>query len=810
MKTLCLILGIASLAPAQTSTGAIFGRITDETGGAISAAKVTVEQENTGFLRSALTNLSGEYRIEELSPGTFSVTAQRPGFETAVAAHVTVEVRQQAHLDLRLKVGQMRESVDVVARLSGVDAEDSAIGYRFDSAMATQLPLDERNVIALVTLGPGAVPRQLGGFTHDVDNDVQQGSRGSVALNPPINGARPSMNSFLMDGADNTDRNAFAIVVTPPVEAVQEFRIQSSLAPSGVVQSGGGLVDLVTRSGGRNFHGSAFEYFRNEATDGRNYFDDPTLPRPIFRRNQYGASLGGPLPLPSTYFFAAYEGLRQKSATPSLQLVPDAALRSGDFTNGAPIFDPLGAATAADRAPFPGNSIPANRIDPIARNYLANYEPLPNRPNNPSSNYMDATPNTSHNDSGSMRLDHQFRRGGLLFGRYTINDDRGGLGGAFPLRPTSEMLRAQQVAVGYTTDGSGWVNELRGAFNRLRLFDAPLANQNIAAALGIPGAPTDPFTFGLPYFFLTDFSTVTDDPTLPQIQRDNTWSVSDGFSLVRGARTYKVGVSATRFQLNYRQSNNIRGQYTYTGAYTGNGDPTTGDALADFLLGDAQRTERSVGDSQAYLRQSNYSAFAEQDWRASSRLTLTLSLRYEYFAPFTERRNRLLNLDYSTLPQAPRLVTVPRAFEANRTDFAPRAGLAWRLPRFLSGRGRRRVSQLFRPGSPIAHALCSAMECRVSARASRQHRSRSGLCRQQRHAPWPVPPVQHRAAHRDRREPRPAARRLAVAAHLSFARADFPAPAHRQLLLQLSAAQSGKAFPGLALFPGELRLGEIH
>jgi hypothetical protein len=685
MKTLLIILTWAALASAQTSTGTIFGSITDESGSAIVGAKVMAEQEGTGFRRATLTNGSGEYRIEELSPGRFSISAQHPGFQTAMAPHVTVEVRQQANLDLHLRVGEMRETVDVVAKTSGVETEDSAAGYRFDSALVTQLPLDERNVIALVTLGPGAVPRQLGGFVHDVDNDIQQGSRGSVALNPPVNGARPSMNSYLMDGADNTDRNAFAIVVTPPLESVQEFRIQSSLAPPGFVQSGGGLVDLVTRSGGRSLHGSAFEYLRNEATDARNYFDDPTLERPIFRRNQYGAALGGPLPLASTYFFVAYEGLREKSATPSLQLVPDAAMRSGDFTAGAPIFDPLSAAADSNRAPFPGNIIPASRIDSIARNYLATYEPLPNRPDNPSSNYLDATPSTSHHDSGSLRLDRQFRHGGLLFGRYTVNDDRGGLGGAFPLRPTSEKLRAQQVAVGYTLAGASWVNEVRAAFNRLRLFDAPLANQNIAASLGIPAASSDAATFGLPYFFLTDFSTVTDDPTLPQMQRDNTWTVSDAYSLVHGAHTFKVGGSITRFQLNYLQSNNIRGLYTYTGAYSGNGDSASGDALADFLLGSPQRTERSVGDSQAYLRQSSYSIFAEHDWRASSRLTLTMALRYDYFAPFTEARNRLLNLDYSTLPQAPRLVPVSRAFDPNRTNFSPRIGLAWRIPCGLSG-----------------------------------------------------------------------------------------------------------------------------
>ena len=697
MKTLSIVLALAAVGAAQTSTGAIFGRITDETGAAVSAAEVSVRQEGTGFVRTAVASVAGEYRVEQLAPGTFSVTVQHQGFGTAIAAHATVEVNQQARLDFQLKVGEMHESVQVSAAVSRVDAEDSAVGYRIGASVAAGLPLDGRNVISLVTLGPGAVPRQLGGFVHDVDNDVQQGSRGSVALNPPVNGSRPSMNAFLTDGADNTDRNAFAIVVTPPIDSVQEFRINSSVAPTAAPEAGGGVVDLITKGGSREFHGSAFEYLRNEAADARNYFDDPALARPVFRRSQFGASLGGPLPLRSTFFFAAFEGLRGRSASPSLQLVPDAALRQGDYTAGPLLFDPLSAADAAGRTPLPGNQIPANRIDPIASRYLAQFEPLPNRTGNSSSNYLDGTPGTNNNASGSLRIDHQFHNGGLLFGRYTVNDDRGRVNAAFPLRPASEQLRAQQVALGYTRSGAGWVNELRGAFSRLRLYDVPVAGSNVAADLGIAGAPTDPFSFGLPYFFLTDFSTLTDDPTLPQIQRDNTWSVSDTLSLVRGRRTYRLGFSASRFQFNYRQSNMIRGQYTYAGAYSGNGDSASGSGLADFLLGFPSRTERSQGDSQAYLRQSNFGFFAGQDWRATERLTFTLGIRYDYFAPFTEARDRLLNLDYSNLPAAPHLVSVPRAFEPNRTDFAPRVGVAWRLPHILPGRGE----TVFRAGYGI-------------------------------------------------------------------------------------------------------------
>ena len=680
----------ASLARAQVGTGSLFGEIRDESSALVASAQVIAQQEATGFKRTVLTDESGVFRIEPLAPGTYSLRVQRTGFQTALVPHLTVEVNQQARVDVQLKIGEMKDSVAVTAAVSPLQTDDASAGYRIDSRTLTQLPLDERNVTALVTLGPGAIPRQLSGFVHDEGNDLQQGSRGSVALNAPINGGRPYMNSYFLDGAYNTDQNMFAIGVMPPMDSVQEFRIQSSLAPAAFAQSGGGVVDLVTKSGGQQFHGSAFEYLRNQVTDARNYFDDPTLPRPIVRRSQFGGSLGGRLPVPSSFFFLAYEGVRGQSASPSVQIVPDAPTRAGSFQGGNLIYDPLSGATAGARIPFPNNAIPSAQIDPIARQYLARFEPLPNRSGNSGGNYLDTTPSTGNNDSVSARFDRQLKKGSLLFARYTVNDDRGGVGGNFPLRPTTENLRAQQVTLGHTMGGASWSNELRVSFTRLRLFDIPLSassQQNVAADLGIVNPPSDPFSFGLPYFYLPNYSTVTDDPTLPQIQRDNTWGVSETFSRVRGRRTYKLGFNWTHFQFNYRQSNTIRGEYVYSGAFTGNGSSNTGDALADFLLGYPQSTQRSVGDSQAYMRQNTWGGFAQQDWRISSRLALTLGLRYDYFEPYTEARNKLLNLDYSTLPNAPALVHVGQAHDPNRTNFAPRAALAWRVPGFLSSRG---------------------------------------------------------------------------------------------------------------------------
>ena len=684
----------------QVSSGSISGEVRDQLAASMPGVMIVARQESTGFSRRVETNAAGAYRVSELPPGEYSVTAEKRGFRTLTLKGVTVEVNQQAQIDMTMEIGAASDAVTVKGDVTPLQKEDSAVGYLLDAPTVIALPLSERNVIALVTLGPGAIPRQLGGFVHDLDNDVQAGSRGSVALNPPINGARPYMNVELLDGAYNTDRNTFAIVITPPLESVQEFRIQSSLSPAAFAQAGGGVVDVATKSGSREFHGSAFEYFQNEATDAQTYFSNPTLPRPIFRTNQFGASLGGPMPVHSTFFFVTYEGLRGKNATPSAQLVPGAAVRGGTFQGGNTIYDPLSAGLAGGRAPFAGNSIPASRIDPIAGKYLTQYEPLPNIVPTGTGNYIDNTPSTNWNDSVSGRLDHQFRHAGTLFGRYTINNEDGGIGGQFPLRPTAENVRAQQAAVGYTYGGPNWINEARFSFTRLRVFDIPQSafKQNVAAALGLNDGPTDPFAFGLPYFFVTDYSTVTDDPTLPQVQRDNTWDVSDAVSRTHGRHNWRFGFDWVHFQFNYLQSQLVRGQYTYTGAFTGNGtDPNTGDAFADFLLGFPQNTQRTVGSAQAYLRQASYSGYAQDDWRITGALTLNLGLRYDYTSPYTDARNQLLNLDYSTLPQAPRLIPVQEATAPNRADFAPRVGLAYRLPGLVSRGG----DAVFRAGYGI-------------------------------------------------------------------------------------------------------------
>ena len=667
---------------AQVAASDLSGEVRDQSGWMVAGAGLAARQEPGGFTLRAISSGEGRYRFPNLLPGAYSVTVEKAGFRTLTLRGVVLSIDQRARLDFVLQSGEARETVTVTASVSPLETGDASLGYRLEYSAIAALPLLGRNTISLVTLGPGAIPRQLGGFVHDVVNDAQA-NRGAVALNPPVHGARSTMNAFLLDGAYNTDRNTFAVAVNPPLEAVSGFRIQSSVALAEFPQAGGAAVDVVTKNGGGDFHGGIFEFFRNEATDARNFFDDPALPRPVFRRNQFGAALGGPAPLPGTYFFAAYEGVRGKAAKSSLSLVPDAALRGGDFGGGAALFDPLNVDASGVRKPFAGNAIPASRIDPIARTYLDRYQPLPNTSGG-GANYLDATPSENREDHGSLRLDHELSPGSRLFGRYTINDERTRIAGVFPLLPTSEQLRAQQAVIAHTFARARWVNESRLSYTRLRVFSVSESafRNNVAAELGVTGIPDDPFTYGLPYFLVTNFSLRTDDPILPQVQRDNQWHFSDGLSLSRGHHTAKFGFQWIHGAVNYRQSHFARGQFVFTGALTANPSlaDAGGDPFADFLLGFPQVTNREVGSAQAYLRQNSYAGYAQDEWRLTPRLTLNIGLRYEYAAPFTEARDNLLNLDYSSLPNPPRLMRVHIANRPDRDDFAPRVGLAARLP----------------------------------------------------------------------------------------------------------------------------------
>jgi len=657
-------------ASAQVPSAVITGVVQDPSGLPVPQVVVTAQSLTGAFARSQSTASDGTFRLAALPPGPYRLVAEHASFARYELEHVGLQVRQTLDLTIRLKLGSRAEKVTVQEIAAPVEAAAGA-GYTVDRAQVSQLPLALRNFTGLATLGPGVIPRHLGGFTHDVISDVQP-ARGAVALNPAVNGVRSTSNTFLLDGVLNTDGNTNAVVVNPPLDSVQEFRLQTSGSPAEFGYSGGGVVNMVTRSGSDRFHAGLFEYLRNEKLDARHFFDPADQPQAALRQNQFGAHAGGPLPWSARrFFFVAYEGLRLRQGRASASLVPNESLRAGVFPG--PIRDPNTG------RPFPGNRIPAERMDPIARSFLGKFQPLPNRPGE-SNNYVETTPDAQTNDSVLARVDSQYSPRASFFARYSLNAERASQGHSFPLLPSAESIRAQHAAIGHTYAwAADQVNEFRLGFHRLRIFEVPrnAFTRDVIGELGISGIDRDPVNFGLPTFILGDFFLATDDPTLPLTQRDQLFQVLDHWSVRRGRHTFSAGGELRRFQLNYLQRLNGRGRFTFTGAYTG-------ESFGDFLLGLPQLTQRTAGQPQAYLRRLSYAFYVQDEMRLRPRLMLTLGLRYNYSSPFTEERDNLFNLDYSTLPAPPVLVRAGtgrfgRALvEADRNDFAPRAGLAWR------------------------------------------------------------------------------------------------------------------------------------
>ncbi len=662
MKRVLVWIFLATMAVAQSPDAVLAGRVVDPAGLGVPDAEVRVKALASDLERTGRSGADGAFRIAALPAGAYQVKVEHQGFAPYELAHVVLHVRQEVDLEIRLTLGGRNETVRVDERLIAVDAAPSGTGFSVSESQVRGLPLAQRNFISLATLGPGVAARHLSGFLHDAINDVQP-ARGAVGLNPPVNGTRSTANTFLLDGILNTDGNINAFVVSPPLESVQEFRVQTSATSAEFGYAGGGVINVVTRSGGPRFHGGAFEFLRNEALDAHYFFDPHGGPKPLFRQHQFGAQAGGPVPrFRSWSFFASYEGLLSNLGRSKHVPAPDAPMRGGDFSSVNPIQDPVTGLR------FPNNRIPDARISPVARVFLDKFQPLPN---GPGGQLFSSAPDSRNSQTGSGRLDRHTARWGSFFARYTINDEQATLNASFPLRPDNEAVRAQQFTLGHTLAGKDWVNELRVGVNRLVVeeFQLTAFQRDVVGELGMSGINRDPINFGLPIFNMGNFTLTTDDPTLPQAQHDITYHVIDQLTVQRGRHTFSAGGEFRRFLMNFLQLQNGRGSFNFSGQFTGYD-------FADFLMGFPSATQRVSGLPQAYLRRPAYALFLQDEFRVRTGLMFTAGLRYNYTSPFSEARSNLFNLDYSRLPAAPTLVR-GSLVQPDRNDFAPRLGLAW-------------------------------------------------------------------------------------------------------------------------------------
>ncbi|MGH9843326.1 MAG: TonB-dependent receptor domain-containing protein, partial [Blastocatellia bacterium] len=667
---------LSSVTVAQNYRGAIRGRIADQNAAAIAGAELKLIEQGTNETRSTRSDAHGEYAFILLRPGSYRIEVEQSGFGK-YAGLFTLQVNQEARLNVTLGVGEVRVDEDlVVAPVSMLRQESAAIGTVIDNRQVTGLPLDGRNFVELSLLVPGAAPSAQGSAGT---------ARGEFAFN--INGQREDSNNILLDGVYNIDPKLNSISVRPSVDAVREFELLTSSYDAQFGRSAGAQLNIVTKSGTNGIHGSAYEFLRNRAMDARNFFAPRNEPAPQYQRNQFGFSLGGPIVKDRTFFFSDYEGLRLREGVTLVTNVPTAAERAGDFSQSL-LGRPLIPGT---RTEFPGGRIPAGALNPIGVRIAALY-PLPNR-NAPFQNFVSSPVRRDREDTFDVRIDHVFNNASNLVGRYSFTDRDlfdPFAGAAFARVPgygNNIDRRGQNLMVGEThVFSAALVNDLRFAYNRVanRVLHENLG-RSVNRSVGLPELSSNERDFGLSYITVTGLSPLGDEFNNPQDSTTEVFQLLDTATWARGRHLVKFGADFRKTQQDAFRDVQSRGFLTFSSVVALDRNTIipafTGNALADLLMGLPVITGGARLDNPQRLRTESYNFFVNDNFRVTPRLTLSAGLRYEYNSPPVDRVDRA-NLFDAASRSVIQVGTqgVPRAgYNADKNNFAPRLGFAWTL-----------------------------------------------------------------------------------------------------------------------------------
>ena len=641
MLTGLALLIAAPVALAQTNTAQVSGVVHDTTGGVLPGATVTAVQPATGTVIERVTGGEGRYFLPELRIGEWDVTAVMPGFGAQTRPGVVLQIGQTVTLDFVLGLEGLSEQVTVAAAavplLQSTTAEISdVIGNR----EVVQIPLSQRNFLALAQLSDSVIIPPGG---------TRGAALGQTGPLPNIGGQRAGHNIYLLDGSMVTDQLFNNLVLNPSIDLIQEFRLQKSMYPAEFGGKASALINVATKAGSNQFHGSLFGFTRNDRFNARNYFAPRDQPKPPLNQNQFGGALGGRIKENQTFFFASYEGERIRRSGTKTFSVPTAALRGGDFSGVAPVCDPMSIPTTGACTPFPNGQIPADRIDPIAAAFLQTI-PLPTS-DAAFQNLTSVEKEDRDMNQFSLRVDHRLRGNDQLFARFSTYD-------VDEVQPfgTSAQQEALVPGFGRTLDtstrnlvashthvfGTTMINELRFGWMQVAGGQTSLnRGTDFAGQVGLLGVTRDQRDVGFPQISTRNLYSTMGDPT-SFIFRDNQhFELYDNFTIDRGSHRWKFGGYWYRLQLRPEQPDNARGAFTYTGQFSGN-------ALADFLLGYPTSATSGIGRGDEDGRTNWIHLYAQDDWRVRSNLTLNVGLRYEYNQHMTDTGNRLSSIDLST------------------------------------------------------------------------------------------------------------------------------------------------------------------
>ena len=649
---------MASALHAQTVRGVIGGTVVDPAHAGIAGAVVTLTSDETDARRSTITTPRGDFAFALVAPGRYKIQVEHQGFANRRFG-ILLEVNQDIELEVQLPLGAS-DTVQVEEIAPLLRTESNTMGGVLNERMITGLPLDGRNFYDLSLLLPGVDPPAQG----------SSGSvRGSFAIN--VNGAREDMNNFLLDGAYNGDPKLNGVAVTSPVDAIQEFELAASTYDASFGRNAGAQVNVVTRSGSNQFHGTAYEFFRNDAIAARNFFAPANQPDPRYQRNQFGATLGGPIRKNKTLFFVDWESLRLNDGQTLVTDVPTAAERSGNFVgSGLTAIDPTTG------MPIPGNKLPSYYQDPIG-SAIANLYPLPNT-SNPTANYVSSPILTQNQNQFDTRVDQVLGAKDDLAFRYSFVDSAlfepfngfssvPGYGLNIPSRAQNVLLSETHIFT------PAVINEFRLAYNRVS-NNTIQQNQGVSVnhQVGLPELSTNPRDWGLSEISVNGFSPIGDENTSPQRGTTNTYQINDVASWNHGLHLLKFGGDFRILQQNAFRDVESRGFIDFTGELIGN-------PLEELLLGAPTETGGAVMNNPQHLRTHSLNFFAQDTWRVRPNLTINLGLRYEYNAPAVDAANRANVYN----PATGTLVAVgqngfPRAgYNADYNNFAPQVGIAW-------------------------------------------------------------------------------------------------------------------------------------
>ena len=644
----------------QVTTASISGYVLDPSQRPIQNAKVTVTDPVRSLSRTALTDLSGFYRISDLSPSLYKLTGSAASFLPSAPSDIQLQVDAQVRVDLHLAVAGQQQSVTVTAVQSAVSTETSDLGMVIDQDRISGLPLNQRNFLQLALLTPGVATPVQGS---------QLSTRGAFAMH--ANGAREEYNNFLLDGVDNNDQDVNRYVLQPSVDSIQEFKIATNSYSAEYGRNAGGQVNVVTRSGTNAVHGFAYEYLRNRVLDASNSFDQGQKAKLI--RNQFGAGAGGPVIKDRTFFFASFDALRGRQGFSQYGTVPTVAERQGDLSGLGPVIDPFTG------APFPGNRIPDKRISPLAANVLALF-PLPNLPGT-SQNYFGQPVERDTNTQFIARVDHRFNDSSQISFRY-------GYGKQDVFEPFAESSTqlpgfgdyvydsGHNAMVDYVRNfGASIVNSLTLGMNRApRRILQQNYQTDVNKLWGVNFLPTQARDFGYPAVNVAGFSFAGDVTQIPIERASTTYQIADTVSVIRGSHGFKFGGDIRKIQDNGILDLLSRGSINFLGAISGS-------AMGDLLLGYPTFTIQSQSDNPKTQRTSSFDFFAQDDWKVSRKLSLNLGLRYEFNTPPTDPTNRMSAFSLATgqITQVGTKGVSRSGIQPDWNNFAPRLGFAYAL-----------------------------------------------------------------------------------------------------------------------------------